>query len=177
MRPTVPVRHAHQLLCMTSPTPIGAPDRGKPANRTPDRATDAPPSSHDRPADPSGRGSGWLVALLAIPVLCCAGPGLLAAIGITSLSAGVALTAGSVALTVAGCALVAAAVGLVVRRRRRQAQRGWRAGSVNRRPPGSLWSSAPSWPAPRTRPWPSARARCDQPSSHTATTTSPAFLL
>jgi len=109
---------------MTTPSPLRAPDRGRPADRTPDRATDAPPSSLDRPADPSGRGSGWLIALLAIPVLCCAGPGLLAAISITSLSAGVALTAGSVALTVAGCALVAALVGLVVRRRRRQAQRG-----------------------------------------------------
>jgi len=109
---------------MTSPMPLGAPDRGRPADRTPDRATDAPPSSLDRPGDPSGRGSGFLVALLAIPVLCCAGPGLLAAIGITSLSAGIALTAGSVALAVAGCALAAALVGLVVRRRRRQAQRG-----------------------------------------------------
>lgn len=108
---------------MSSPTPLGAPDRGRPADRTPDFATDAPPSSLNRPGDPSGRGSGWLVALLAIPVLCCAGPGLLAAIGISSLGAGIALTAGSVALGVAGCALVAALVGLVVRRRRRQAQR------------------------------------------------------
>ncbi len=109
---------------MTTPSPLGTPDSGRPADGAPDRATDAPPSSLDRPADPSGRGRGWLVALLAIPVLCCAGLGLLAAIGITSLGAGIALTAGSVALTVAGCALAAAVVGLVVRRRRRRAPRG-----------------------------------------------------
>jgi len=54
---------------MTGPSPLGAADRGRPADRTPDRATDAPLSSLDRPADPSGRGSGWLVAPLAIPVL------------------------------------------------------------------------------------------------------------
>lgn len=113
---------------MTNPTPFGADGRGRQADRTPDRANDAPPSSLDRAADPSGRRSGWLVALLAIPVLCCAGPGLLAAIGITSLGAGVALTAGSVALAVAGCALVAALMGLVVRRHRRQAPRSSRPG-------------------------------------------------
>jgi len=113
---------------MTNPKPFGAEGRGKQADRTPDPATEAPLSSLDRTTDPSSPRSGWLVALLAIPVLCCAGPGLLAAIGITSLGAGIALTAGSVASAVAGCALVAALVGVVVRRRRRQAQRGYRPG-------------------------------------------------
>ena len=47
---------------MTSPTPLRAADRGRPADRTPDRAVDAPLSSLDRPGDPSGRGSGSLVA-------------------------------------------------------------------------------------------------------------------
>lgn len=106
---------------MTSPSPPSAPERDGPGDRASDQPTDAPPSSLDRPAASSGHRRGWLVALLAIPVLCCAGPGLLAAIGITSLGVGIALTAGSVALAVTGCALAAAVVGLVVRRRRRHA--------------------------------------------------------
>ena len=48
---------------MTSPTPTGVLGRDR---------------QNEPPTTPTRRSSGWLVALFAIPVLCCAGPALLA---------------------------------------------------------------------------------------------------
>ena len=63
--------------------------------------------------------SGWKVALVALPVLCCAGPALLAAIGAGSVGALLGGAAGSVALAIAGLAVVGVAVAVAVIGRRR----------------------------------------------------------
>ena len=63
--------------------------------------------------EPRRNGGGWTVALFALPVLCCAGPAVLAALGSGSVGA---LGAGSVGALVGGVAgsVVLAVVGLTV---------------------------------------------------------------
>lgn len=58
-----------------------------------------------------------MVALFALPVLCCAGPVLLAALGAGSVGALLGGTSGSIALVIAGLALVGAAIVVILRRR------------------------------------------------------------
>lgn len=69
------------------------------------------------PQEPKKDRGGWVVALLAIPVLCCAGPALLAALGAGSVGALLGGATGSVALAVAGLVLVCLAVAVIARRR------------------------------------------------------------
>ena len=64
------------------------------------------------------RGGGWAWALLALPVLCCAGPALLAALGAGSVGALVGGATGSAVLALAGLAVVCVAVAVLARRRR-----------------------------------------------------------
>ena len=66
------------------------------------------------------KGSGWALALLAMPVLCCAGPALLAALGAGSLGALLGGATGSIAVAFAGLAVVRVAVGVIARRRTRR---------------------------------------------------------
>ena len=63
--------------------------------------------------------SGWKLALFALPVLCCAGPALLAAIGAGSVGALLGGAAGSLALAVAGLVVVVG-VAVIARRRARR---------------------------------------------------------
>ncbi len=93
--------------------------------RGPDRTdTDqpAPPErtlGHTYRQQPAARErSGWWLALLAVPVLCCAGPALLAAIGISSLGALVAAGTGQVALAVVLAAAAVVTVVVLAARRR-----------------------------------------------------------
>ncbi len=72
------------------------------------------------PREPKQGGGGWMVALFALPVLCCAGPALLAAIGAGSVGALLSGATGSVALTVAGLAVVGVSVAVLARRRARR---------------------------------------------------------
>jgi hypothetical protein len=64
------------------------------------------------------RGGCWL-GLLALPVLCCAGPSLLAAVGAGSVTAALGGATGSVlvAVAVVGAAVVLVAVVVLLRRR------------------------------------------------------------
>ena len=71
--------------------------------------------------EPKERG-GWWLALLAVPVLCCAGPALLAAVGIGSVSALFAAGTGRVVLAVALALAVLATVALVASRARRRSR-------------------------------------------------------
>lgn len=64
--------------------------------------------------------SGWKLALFALPVLCCAGPALLAAIGAGSVGALLGGAAGSLALAVAGLVVVGVVVAVLARRRARR---------------------------------------------------------
>ena len=67
------------------------------------------------------QGGGWMVALFAVPVLCCAGPVLLAAIGAGSVGALLSGATGSIALAVAGLAVVVGvSVAVLARRRARR---------------------------------------------------------
>lgn len=61
---------------------------------------------------------GWLLAVVALPILCCAAPGLLAAVGIGSLGALIAATRGRVVLAVVLALLAAGVVALFALRRR-----------------------------------------------------------
>ncbi len=70
------------------------------------------------PREPRHGGGGWKVALFALPVLCCAGPALLALVGAGSVGAVLGGAIGSTALAVAGLAVVAAAA--LARRRARR---------------------------------------------------------
>ena len=79
----------------------------------PDRSETDP----GRPVPPER--SGWWLALLAIPVLCCAGPALLAAVGIGSLGALVAAGTGQAVLAVVLAVAVLATAAVVSARRRR----------------------------------------------------------
>jgi len=74
------------------------------------------------PADPSAKPerSGWWVALLAIPVLCCAGPALLAAVGVGSVGALFAAGAGQVVLAVALALAALTTVAVLTARARRR---------------------------------------------------------
>jgi len=72
------------------------------------------------PREPKHGGSGWLVALFALPVLCCAGPALPAALGAGSVGALLGGATGSVALVAAGLAVVGVSVAMLVRRRERR---------------------------------------------------------
>lgn len=72
------------------------------------------------PREPEQGRSRWLVALFALPVLCCAGPALLAALGAGSVGALLGGATGSVALAIAGLAVVAVAVVVAARRRARR---------------------------------------------------------
>lgn len=81
----------------------------------PDRPLDGP-DPREQPKPPER--SGWWVALLAVPVLCCAGPALLAAAGIGSVGALAGGLAGGAALTVIGLLVVGVAVALAWRRSR-----------------------------------------------------------
>ena len=105
MRPAVPVRHAHELLRVTRPdqTP-----------RTPE--PERQPERHQKPKKPGG----WWLGLLAVPVLCCAGPALLAAIGIGSVGALLAAGTGRVVLAVALALTVLATVAVLTARTRRR---------------------------------------------------------
>ena len=71
------------------------------------------------PREPK-QGGGWAWALVALPVLCCAGPVLLAALGAGSVGALLGGATGSIALAVAGLAVVSVAVGVIARRRTRR---------------------------------------------------------
>ena len=68
-----------------------------------------------------GRRNGWLVAMVAVPVLCCAAPGLLALAGIGSLGALFAFGAGQVAVAATVVLLCGLGAVLVARRHRRTA--------------------------------------------------------
>jgi LPXTG-motif cell wall-anchored protein len=72
------------------------------------------------PQEPKKTGSGWTVALFAIPVLCCAGPAVLAALGAGSVGALLGGATGSVALAVAGLALICITAAVIARRRTRR---------------------------------------------------------
>ncbi|GAC1607793.1 MAG: hypothetical protein NVS3B26_02250 [Mycobacteriales bacterium] len=69
------------------------------------------------PREPK-QGGGWAWALLALPVLCCAGPVLLAAMGAGSVGALVGGATGSVVLAVVGLAVVCVAVAVLALRHR-----------------------------------------------------------
>jgi LPXTG-motif cell wall-anchored protein len=69
------------------------------------------------PRKPKPGGSGWMVALLAVPVLCCAGPALLAIIGAGSVGALLGGATGSITLAIAGLAVLGAACVVLLRRR------------------------------------------------------------
>ena len=71
----------------------------------------------ERPVPPER--SRWWLAVLAIPVLCCAGPALLAAVGIGSLGALVAAGTGQVVLAVVLAVAVPATIAVASARRRR----------------------------------------------------------
>ena len=64
------------------------------------------------------KGNGWLVALFALPVLCCAGPAVLAMLWAGSLGALLGGATGSTVPAVAGLAVVCVAVAVLARRRR-----------------------------------------------------------
>ncbi len=72
------------------------------------------------PREPKQGSGGWTVALFALPVLCCAGPALLAALGAGSVGALLSGPTGSVALAVAGLAVAGVAVAGLARRRARR---------------------------------------------------------
>ena len=75
------------------------------------------PDQRQQPEPPER--SGWWLALLAVPVLCCAGPALLAAVGVGSLGALLAAGTGQVVLAAAlGLAVVIIVLLLVGRARR-----------------------------------------------------------
>jgi len=61
-----------------------------------------------------------MVALFALPVLCCAGPALLAVLGAGSVGAVLGGAIGSTALAVAGLVVVGVVVAVLVRRRARR---------------------------------------------------------
>ena len=67
-----------------------------------------------------GRRNGWLVAMVAVPVLCCAAPGLLALAGVGSVGALFAFGAGQVAIGVAVIVLLCGLGAVLVARRRRR---------------------------------------------------------
>ena len=63
---------------------------------------------------PSGPGrSGWWLALAAVPVLCCAGPALLAALGAGGVGAVVGGATGSGVLALVGVLVVVGALALL----------------------------------------------------------------
>jgi predicted lipid-binding transport protein (Tim44 family) len=72
---------------------------------------------------PSPR-SGWLMLLVAVPVLCCAGPLFLATLGAGSLTVGIGAGTGQVALALSGLILIVLAVAIrkIRRKRRKQVQ-------------------------------------------------------
>ena len=70
------------------------------------------------PEAPKQRGTGWMVALFALPILCCAGPALLAALGAGTVGALLGGATGSIALAIAGLAVLGAAVAVLTLRRR-----------------------------------------------------------
>lgn len=70
------------------------------------------------PREPKQGSSGWLVALFALPVLCCAGPAVLAALGAGSVGALLGGATGSVVIAVAGLAVACVALAVLARRRR-----------------------------------------------------------
>ena len=69
------------------------------------------------PREPK-QGGGWAWALLAIPVLCCTGPALLAALGAGSVGALLGGAIGSAVLAVAGLVVACLALGVAALRRR-----------------------------------------------------------
>lgn len=71
------------------------------------------------PREPKQRGS-WAWALITLPVLCCAGPALLAALGAWSVWALLGGATGSVALVLAGLTVVCVTVAVLARRRTRR---------------------------------------------------------
>ena len=72
------------------------------------------------PHEPKQGGVGWRVALLALPVLCCAGPAQLAVLGAGSIGA---LLGGAVGTVVLASGLAVACVALAVFARGRRARR------------------------------------------------------
>lgn len=72
------------------------------------------------PEEPKKGGNGWMVALFALLVLCCAGPVLLAALGAGSVGAILGGATGSVVLAAAGLAVMCVALAVITRRRRRR---------------------------------------------------------
>ncbi len=103
MRPVVPGRPADELLRMSTP------------GRLPDSTDQQAPSQPER--------SGWWLALLVIPVLCCAGPALLAAVGVVSLGALFAAGTGQVVLAVTLAVAVVTTVAILAVRSRRRSVR------------------------------------------------------
>jgi len=105
VRPAVRLRPAHKLLRISTERGPDRTDTDQPAppERTLGHTYRQQPAARER--------SGWWFTLLAVPVLCCAGSALLAAIGISSLGALLAVGTGQVALAVV---LAAAAVVTVV---------------------------------------------------------------
>ena len=67
---------------------------------------------------PTAERKGWWVALLAVPILCCAGPALLAAIGVGSVSVLAGGLTGATGLIVIGLLAVGVAIALAWRRSR-----------------------------------------------------------
>lgn len=66
------------------------------------------------PREP-GRGGRWIVALVALPVLCCAGPVLLTAIGAGSLGALAGSATGNLALALGGLTVAFIVVAVIAR--------------------------------------------------------------
>lgn len=62
--------------------------------------------------------SGWLAALIALPVLCCAGPAVLAAVGVGSIGALLAAGRGQILLGAILAVLACGLAGLLYRRGR-----------------------------------------------------------
>lgn len=86
----------------------------------PDRALGHPDPEPPRPPERSG----WWLGLLALPILCCAGAALLAAVGIGSVGALFAAGTGQAVLAVVLTVAVLATVAIFTMRRRRLAHRG-----------------------------------------------------
>ena len=72
------------------------------------------------PQEPRRNGGGSTVALFALPVLCCAGPAVLAALGAGSVGALVGGVTGSLVLAVVGLTVLCFAVAGFARRRTRR---------------------------------------------------------
>jgi hypothetical protein len=94
----------------------------------PDRPTDHAAGDEERdtcprpqdasdPRQRTGGGSLWVLGAAVLAMVCCAGPAVLAALGVGAAGTLLGVSLGVMALAVAGALLLAAAVVLIARRR------------------------------------------------------------